>query len=245
MRLFWRRIPAGERQASRGLSRGKNAVGVFDNLIYIIVWVYLVSGSDVLGASSRELPLSSHLPLQRAYFPLPRSKWYSGQDQSHQGLPSSPAELVGLEMLSVFHLLKKVPEVSVWSTFKTRQLSKRERRQLRSTERRCAEHVNEHHNDLTLVQVLCIQADVTKEQDVERAVDEAVKEFGRIDYAASVPSLAQKWLLWRFGWRIDKRAATLLGYSGPLRQPGKPMSLHSDKSWKSTPPAYGYATNTS
>lgn len=35
-------------------------------------------------------------------------------------------------------------------------------------------------------QVLCIRADVTKEADVERAVDEAVKEFGRIDYAASV-----------------------------------------------------------
>jgi len=33
--------------------------------------------------------------------------------------------------------------------------------------------------------VLCIRADVTKEQDVERAVDEAVKEFGRIDYAAN------------------------------------------------------------
>ncbi|KAK4937922.1 hypothetical protein LTR10_021563 [Elasticomyces elasticus] len=33
--------------------------------------------------------------------------------------------------------------------------------------------------------VLCIRADVTKEADVERAVDEAVKEFGRIDYAAN------------------------------------------------------------
>jgi NAD(P)-dependent dehydrogenase (short-subunit alcohol dehydrogenase family) len=29
-----------------------------------------------------------------------------------------------------------------------------------------------------------IRADVTKEEDVKRAVDEAVKEFGRIDYAA-------------------------------------------------------------
>lgn len=35
-------------------------------------------------------------------------------------------------------------------------------------------------------QVLCIRADVTKEDDVQRAVDEAVKEFGRIDYAALV-----------------------------------------------------------
>ncbi|KAJ9612904.1 hypothetical protein H2200_002845 [Cladophialophora chaetospira] len=33
--------------------------------------------------------------------------------------------------------------------------------------------------------VLCIRADVTKEEDVERAVNEAVKEFGRIDYAAN------------------------------------------------------------
>jgi NAD(P)-dependent dehydrogenase (short-subunit alcohol dehydrogenase family) len=31
---------------------------------------------------------------------------------------------------------------------------------------------------------LAVQADVTKEVDVERAVEEAVKEFGRIDYAA-------------------------------------------------------------
>jgi len=33
--------------------------------------------------------------------------------------------------------------------------------------------------------VLCIHADVTKEADVERAVSQAVQEFGRIDYAAS------------------------------------------------------------
>jgi len=33
--------------------------------------------------------------------------------------------------------------------------------------------------------VLCIRADVTKEADVERAVNEAVQEFGRIDYAAN------------------------------------------------------------
>ncbi|KIW63538.1 hypothetical protein PV04_08531 [Phialophora macrospora] len=33
--------------------------------------------------------------------------------------------------------------------------------------------------------VLCIRADVTKEEDVERAVNEAVTEFGRIDYAAN------------------------------------------------------------
>ncbi|KIW94318.1 uncharacterized protein Z519_05634 [Cladophialophora bantiana CBS 173.52] len=33
--------------------------------------------------------------------------------------------------------------------------------------------------------VLCIRADVTREEDVERAVNEAVKEFGRIDYAAN------------------------------------------------------------
>ncbi|KAG4433444.1 hypothetical protein IFR05_011070 [Cadophora sp. M221] len=32
---------------------------------------------------------------------------------------------------------------------------------------------------------LAIQADVTKEEDVERAVSEAVREFGRIDYAAN------------------------------------------------------------
>ena len=36
--------------------------------------------------------------------------------------------------------------------------------------------------------MLCIRADVTKEEDVERAVEEAVKEFGRIDYCASVAS---------------------------------------------------------
>ncbi|KIX02945.1 uncharacterized protein Z518_06495 [Rhinocladiella mackenziei CBS 650.93] len=33
--------------------------------------------------------------------------------------------------------------------------------------------------------VLCIRADVAKEADVERAVNEAVQEFGRIDYAAN------------------------------------------------------------
>ena len=31
---------------------------------------------------------------------------------------------------------------------------------------------------------LVVQADVTKEENVERAVAEAVKEFGRVDYAA-------------------------------------------------------------
>ncbi|KIW81722.1 hypothetical protein Z517_04748 [Fonsecaea pedrosoi CBS 271.37] len=45
--------------------------------------------------------------------------------------------------------------------------------------------------------VLCIRADVTKEEDVERAVSEAVKEFGRIDYAANfagiVGPLAETW----------------------------------------------------
>lgn len=33
-------------------------------------------------------------------------------------------------------------------------------------------------------QCITVRADVTKEADVERAVEEAVKEFGRIDYAA-------------------------------------------------------------
>lgn len=33
-------------------------------------------------------------------------------------------------------------------------------------------------------QCLAIQADVTKEADVQKAVDAAVAEFGRIDYAA-------------------------------------------------------------
>ena len=36
----------------------------------------------------------------------------------------------------------------------------------------------------TLLKCLAIQADVSKEEDVERAVAEAVAEFGRIDYAA-------------------------------------------------------------
>ena len=31
---------------------------------------------------------------------------------------------------------------------------------------------------------LAVQADVTKEEDIERDVAEAVKKFGRIDYAA-------------------------------------------------------------
>lgn len=44
--------------------------------------------------------------------------------------------------------------------------------------------------------VLCIRADVTKEGDVERAVDEAVKEFGRIDYAASVVSVSLAGFPW-------------------------------------------------
>ncbi len=34
------------------------------------------------------------------------------------------------------------------------------------------------------MQCLAIQADVTNEADMERAVEEAVREFGRIDYAA-------------------------------------------------------------
>lgn len=34
------------------------------------------------------------------------------------------------------------------------------------------------------LQCMAIRADVTKEADVERAVAEAVNEFGRIDYAA-------------------------------------------------------------
>lgn len=33
-------------------------------------------------------------------------------------------------------------------------------------------------------QCITVRADVTKESDVERAVEEAVKAFGRIDYAA-------------------------------------------------------------
>jgi NAD(P)-dependent dehydrogenase (short-subunit alcohol dehydrogenase family) len=37
---------------------------------------------------------------------------------------------------------------------------------------------------------IAIHADVTKEADVERAVDKVVKEFGRIDYAAYVPCLS-------------------------------------------------------
>ena len=38
--------------------------------------------------------------------------------------------------------------------------------------------------------VITIRADVTKEEDVERAVAEAVKEFGRIDYAAYSPKFS-------------------------------------------------------
>lgn len=37
---------------------------------------------------------------------------------------------------------------------------------------------------LIVSKCITIHADVTKEEDVERAVAEAVKEFGRIDYAA-------------------------------------------------------------
>ena len=38
-------------------------------------------------------------------------------------------------------------------------------------------------------QCVAVHADVTKEEDVVRAVDEAVAAFGRIDYAACVPNL--------------------------------------------------------
>ena len=34
------------------------------------------------------------------------------------------------------------------------------------------------------IKCLAVQADVTKEEDVVRAIEEAVKAFGRIDYAA-------------------------------------------------------------
>ncbi|KAH0847214.1 hypothetical protein AYO21_02603 [Fonsecaea monophora] len=50
--------------------------------------------------------------------------------------------------------------------------------------------------------VLCIRADVTKEEDVERAVSEAVKEFGRIDYAAP---------------KLDKNIFQFLTERGPHR----------------------------
>ncbi|CZR51688.1 uncharacterized protein PAC_01565 [Phialocephala subalpina] len=40
---------------------------------------------------------------------------------------------------------------------------------------------------------LAIEVDVTKEEDVERAVAEAVKDFGRIDYAASVHPSSSKY----------------------------------------------------
>jgi NAD(P)-dependent dehydrogenase (short-subunit alcohol dehydrogenase family) len=39
-------------------------------------------------------------------------------------------------------------------------------------------------NSGNVLQCITIRADVTKEADVERAIAETVKEFGRIDYAA-------------------------------------------------------------
>ena len=75
--------------------------------------------------------------------------------------------------------------------------------------------------------VLVVQVDVTKEAEVDRMVEETVREFGRIDYAFN--SAGVSWCLWFIPFlRVILPAGTRCNDTQPFRPPSTVRNLTKD-----------------